>query len=75
MNTKEFTLKQVLSVTCSTCGAAPGEPCVLHYGRARFAPHPARKFDRIRNERLSGLIAMEQGTAKLRAAAQLKKNV
>jgi hypothetical protein len=58
MTVKELTLQQLLSVYCSTCGAAPGEQCVLHYGGVRFAPHPTRKFDRIRNERLSGSIAI-----------------
>ena len=48
---------------------------MLHYGGVRFGPHPTRKFDLIRNERLSGLIAMEQGEiAKLKVAARLKKN-
>jgi hypothetical protein len=75
MTVKELTLQQLLSVSCSTCGAAPGEQCVLHYGGVRFAPHPTRKFDQIRNERLCGLIAMEQGEiAKLKMAARLKKN-
>jgi hypothetical protein len=75
MSVRQPTLKQLLSVTCSTCGAAPGEQCVLHYGGVRFAPHPTRKFDQIRNERLSGLIAMEQvEIAKLKLAARLSRN-
>jgi hypothetical protein len=75
MSVKQPTLKQMLSVSCSTCGAAPGDQCVLHYGGVRFAPHPTRKFDQIRNERLSGLIAMEQVEIdKLRAAARLTRN-
>ena len=76
MSVKELTLKQLLSVSCSTCGAAPGQQCILHYGGVRFAPHPTRRFDLIRNERISGLIAMEQGEiAKFKIAARLKKNV
>jgi hypothetical protein len=44
VKTKELTPKQTLSVTCSTCGAAIGEPCELHTGALRTEPHRDRKL-------------------------------
>ena len=41
---KELTPKQILSVPCSTCGAAVGEACELHTGAARTEPHRDRKL-------------------------------
>lgn len=44
VKTKELTLKQVLSVPCTTCGAAIGEACELHTGALRTEPHRDRKL-------------------------------
>jgi hypothetical protein len=44
VKTKELTPKQILSVICSTCGAAIGEPCELHTGALRTEPHRDRKL-------------------------------
>jgi hypothetical protein len=44
MKTKELTPKQILSVRCLTCGAAPGEVCALNSGAARTEPHRDRKL-------------------------------
>ncbi len=41
---KELTPKQILSVPCSTCGAAAGEACELQTGAARTEPHRDRKL-------------------------------
>jgi len=44
VKTKELTPKQILSVLCSTCGAAIGEACELHTGAPRTEPHRDRKL-------------------------------
>jgi len=44
MKTKELTPKQILSVRCRTCGAAPGEVCELNTGAPRTGPHWDRKL-------------------------------
>jgi hypothetical protein len=44
MKVKELTRKQQSSIRCPTCGAAPGERCVLNSGGLRFEPHPDRKI-------------------------------
>ena len=44
MKTTELTSKQILSVPCTTCGAAIGEACELHTGQLRTEPHRDRKF-------------------------------
>jgi hypothetical protein len=44
VKTKELTPKQILSVQCSTCGAAVGEGCELHTGALRTESHRDRKL-------------------------------
>jgi len=44
MKSKELTLKQILSVPCTTCGAAVEEVCELHTGAPRTEPHRDRKL-------------------------------
>ena len=44
VKTRELTPKQILSVPCTTCGAAVGEPCELHTGAPRTEPHRDRKL-------------------------------
>jgi hypothetical protein len=44
MKTTELTPKQILSVPCTTCGAAIGEGCELHTGHLRTEPHRDRKL-------------------------------
>jgi hypothetical protein len=44
MKKKELTPKQILSVSCPTCGSAAEERCVLHSGGLRSEPHVERKF-------------------------------
>ena len=44
MKSKELTAKQILSVPCTTCGAAVGEACELHTGALRTEPHRERKL-------------------------------
>ena len=44
MKTEELTLKQILSVPCTTCGAAIGEACELHTGALRTESHRDRKL-------------------------------
>jgi hypothetical protein len=56
VKTKELTLKQTLSVLCTTCGAAIGEACELHTGALRFEPHRDRK--------LSAAEAMQKKSAR-----------
>jgi hypothetical protein len=51
VKTKELTPEQILSVPCSTCGAAIGEACELNTGALRTAPH--------RDRRLSAAEAVE----------------
>ena len=41
---RELTPKQILSVPCTTCGAAVGETCELHTGDPRTEPHRDRKL-------------------------------
>jgi hypothetical protein len=44
MKAKELTPKQILSVPCTTCGAAIGKVCELHTGAPRTEPHRDRKL-------------------------------
>jgi 4-hydroxy-3-methylbut-2-en-1-yl diphosphate synthase IspG/GcpE len=44
VKTKELTLKQILFVSCPTCGAATKEVCELHSGAPRTEPHRDRKL-------------------------------
>jgi len=44
VKTKDLTAKQVLSVPCTTCGAAIGEACELNTGLPRSEPHRDRKY-------------------------------
>jgi hypothetical protein len=44
VKTRELTPKQILSVPCTTCGAAVGEACELHTGTPRTEPHRDRKL-------------------------------
>jgi len=44
MKSAELTLKQILSVPCSTCGAEVAEVCELHTGAPRTEPHRDRKL-------------------------------
>lgn len=44
MKTKELSPEQMLSVPCTTCGAAIGEACELHTGAPRTEPHWDRKL-------------------------------
>jgi len=44
MKKSELTLKQMLSVSCPTCGVAVGKACVLHSSRLRNDPHLDRKL-------------------------------
>jgi len=44
VKTKELTAKQILSVSCATCGAGCGEGCELHTGALRTEPHRDRKL-------------------------------
>ena len=44
VKTKELTPKQILTVSCVTCGAAVGEVCELHTGAPRTEPHRDRKL-------------------------------
>jgi hypothetical protein len=57
VKTKELTPKQILSVPCTTCGAAIGEVCELHTGDPRTEPHRDRK--------LSAAEAVETETGEL----------
>lgn len=41
---KELTPEQILTVPCTTCGAAIGEACELHTGDLRTEPHRDRKL-------------------------------
>jgi hypothetical protein len=40
---KELSPKQMLSIRCPTCGAAPGEKCELSTGQPRTDPHRDRR--------------------------------
>jgi hypothetical protein len=44
MRMSDLTEEQLFSVPCPTCGVAPGEPCLLHSGAPRSAPHVDRKL-------------------------------
>ena len=55
MKIKELTQKQLLSVRCPTCGAAVGQPCILHAGGQRSEPHPDRRYaaaEAVENNRI-----------------------
>jgi len=41
---KDLTAKQLLAVSCPTCGAAVGEVCELNTGAPRTEPHRDRKL-------------------------------
>jgi hypothetical protein len=56
VKTKDLTAKQILSVTCTTCGAAIGEVCELNTGAPRTEAHRDRK--------LSAAEAVEKETGK-----------
>jgi len=56
MKAKELMPKQILSVPCTTCGAAIGKVCELHTGAPRSEPHRDRK--------LAAAEAMETKTGK-----------
>jgi hypothetical protein len=51
VKTKELTLKQIFSVPCSTCGAAPEEACELHTGALPTEPRPRSETFRSRGRR------------------------
>ena len=54
VKTKDLTPKQILSVLCTTCGAAIGEACELNTGQLRTEPHRDRKLsaaDAVENKR------------------------
>ena len=42
-----ITTKEILTIRCPTCGAAPGEKCELSTGQPRFEPHQARRFSAV----------------------------
>ena len=44
MRMSDLTAEQLFSVPCPTCGAAPGERCLLHSGAPRSEPHVDRKL-------------------------------
>jgi hypothetical protein len=44
MSMSDLTAKQLFSVSCPTCGVAPGELCLLHSGGPRSRPHVERKL-------------------------------
>jgi len=44
VKTRELTAEEILSLPCTTCGAAVGEPCGLHTGALRSEPHRDRKL-------------------------------
>jgi len=44
MRMTDLTTKQLSSVSCPTCGVAPGERCLLHSGAPRTEPHLDRKL-------------------------------
>ena len=44
MRMSDMTAKQLFSVSCPTCGVAPGERCLLHSGAPRTEPHLDRKL-------------------------------
>ena len=44
VKTRELIPKQIVSVPCTTCGAAVGEACELHTGAPRTEPHRDRKL-------------------------------
>jgi hypothetical protein len=44
VKTKELTPEQMLSVPCTTCGAAIGEACELNTGALRTAPQGSETF-------------------------------
>jgi hypothetical protein len=44
VNKKELSPKQMLALTCPTCGAAPGERCELSTGQPRDNPHVDRRL-------------------------------
>jgi len=54
---KELTLKQILFVPCTTCGAATKEVCELHSGAPRTEPHRDRKLSAA-----EAVVATARGT-------------
>ena len=56
MKISELTPAQLLSLVCSTCGAAPKELCELHNGFPRNHPHY--------NRQVAAADAMARGAAK-----------
>ena len=59
MKTKELTAEQILSIPCTTCGAAIGEVCELHTGAPRTEPHRDRKLS------AADAVELKQKTGKL----------
>jgi len=51
MKTTELTSKQILSVPCTTCGAAIGEACETAYGTAPHRATPRSEIYRSRRRR------------------------
>lgn len=41
---KKLSPKQLLTIRCPTCGAAPGEKCELSTGQPRTEPHRDRRL-------------------------------
>ena len=41
---KKANPKEILSIRCPTCGAAPGEKCELGTGQPRTFPHRDRRL-------------------------------
>jgi predicted RNA-binding Zn-ribbon protein involved in translation (DUF1610 family) len=44
MKISELTSKQLISISCPTCGVAAGKKCVLYSGALRSGPHVDRKL-------------------------------
>jgi hypothetical protein len=55
MKAVDLAPKQILSVSCPTCGAVPGKRCELSAGGLRNTPH--------RDRELSAAEALERATA------------
>jgi hypothetical protein len=71
VKTKELTPEQILSIPCTTCGAAIGEVCELHTGLPRTEPHRDRKLsaaDAVELQRKTGKLI----TGKLKFKLKLK---
>ncbi len=40
----DLLMKAILSVSCPTCGAAPGQKCEMNSGQPRNSPHSYRRW-------------------------------